>query len=80
MRLRQGKGMAQHYFLEFENLAWMAGYIKDGYDQFLIELIEQGVAPHFVKQVYYSGAVLTTWSEYRTKVENFEACRLWLNN
>ncbi len=65
--LRQGKRTAEDYFLEFDQLARIAGYAT-GHDDELIRVLEKNVNPSLIDKVYNAETLPTTYDQWRTKI------------
>jgi Retrotransposon gag protein/Zinc knuckle len=65
--LRQGKKTAEEYFLEFDQLAFRAGYAT-GHDEELIRILEKNIIPSLIDKVYNADTLPSTYQGWRSKI------------
>lgn len=72
MKLRQGETKAEEFFAKFDIYRFKAGYAGDGYNDFLIRLLEMALNASIVQNVLSMGVLPTTYEAWKTAAIQFD--------
>jgi Retrotransposon gag protein len=70
--LKQGSKMAEEFFTEFDQLAFVAGYNDGHHGDILIKLIKSAIHANIIDSIYIGGSLPTTYATWKARVTDID--------
>ena len=70
--LKQGSKMAEEFFTEFDQLAYIAGYNDGHHSDILIKLIKDAIHNSIIDSIYNAGTLPDTYANWKVRITNID--------
>ena len=70
--LKQGSKMAEEFFAEFDQLAYIAGYNDGHHGDILIKLIKDAINNSIIDSIYNVGTLPDTYATWKVRITNID--------